>query len=166
MEENNRPEIYTPKDFKSSASSEGTNNTNQMKIANSTLKDINEVLRTVNSIAENFGFSVKELMKAKQEQPTSNATKIEAGIDKRMSEMQSQEVASSPIPIQQQVIKQGRLQFDAQKACIEIMQSITKLDDKKTGLEIKQMIGAYNEAGFLEGTLEELVNKHVKIVYE
>lgn len=138
------PEVYTPKQIQGMIKPQEEKSSAQ--IANKTLSDLNEVLKTVSSITSSLGFNLKDILAQKPKEQTSNATQIEAQVDKI--------VASTPKP---------QLVIDTSAMMTDIQSSTVKIDDNITGKEFKEMLATWNETGITQAFLTNLINKYVRI---
>lgn len=157
------PKIYLPKNL-NSASINPTAPSNDVQIANNTLRDVNEVLKTVNSIASNLGFNIPDMIKKAQEK---NQPKEQQQVTKYLDsppetyQQQKQEVQKeAPVPVQQ---SQPKLILRSKEATDELIARIKEIKDDTNIKEFKEQVIGLHEMGFLEPQVKKIMEKYIEV---
>lgn len=162
------PKVFTPKNLKDVANVITPTATNQTQIANNTLRDFNEVLKTVDSIAGKFGYSLKEMMAKRQEQkaPTNNNSNVseqeqfylnEAKKKEGNTEMKIETPTPAPVQSNPQLIINSKLATDF------LIDKLKGLDGKQTIADAREMLINFNEMGVLEPQVLDFIKKHIEV---
>ena len=150
----NLPEIYTPKELASITEKKLIPNSSQIQIANNTLRDINEVLKTVESIADKLGFNLKQIMDKKLAVPEAQ--------EKPNYPTMKEPIITAPAPEKpkQEIIV---LSKEATEDLLKAVEEVYKNYSEATAKDIYDFLKIMSDNGMMEKKVEEFLKKYTKL---
>lgn len=144
------PAVYKPSELKelSGATSTATGGLQQ---TNKTLKDWNELLKTVDSVLDKFNFSLKTITTRKETLKEQGMTSMQEPI------VQPQQIQKQEPPRQVQIL------IKTKEATADLLDRIKKLDANSTIKDAQELLSTLQESGILESQIEKWIKNYIEV---